>query len=1506
MKLIGVAYLFILAMVSTWANDPLQRVEVEGSNQVSPSAPTVIQIKLPEGVLPSATLVANDVLQVQGTDDFSDGFLNVVVDLSKLKEQQKNALENHECVKLLFQIAGLPNTLDFFGELVIKREQGSSFSFRDGEAVDHAGDTANAPHANAENGGMASRTSGDTKDPVSTATREYFYYERLMDLNSPILPLTFELYHGSRLKQLAVYDSLPDDFSSNHHLFARKTDFFSGGFFQLQFGIGLGQFVSFTKQNINDDWELSPGERWKFDVVETSDYYYLKDPGRQRVWIYKKFPVGTTIEPAYCLQILDRHGNSLTYALPADPTRVGPLSVTDGLGRTLHFEYAPADQPVLDPRLYLTEVRDHTGRAFEFKNVEIDGRVRMTRKTDPLLGEYQCAYDANGFMISKSLPEGNTPYTQTFEAIPDFFLFNESQLGAVTSQTNAFGQMVTFAQGEGFAGLGATLVTTTNPDGSEQRHFHNEANLLTAIIDETGAVMAFTPDDANDVFLGFTDRDGDKGSFTYRPDSGHLASMTDAKGSTTTYAYTESAPQNFQNPEVAESVAFTFLDLTRIDYADGTFHSFTYDAAGNPLTATDRAGDTITLTYNARGQLLTSTNEEGGVTTFTYDPTTGLLDTATDTDTGVTDFDYDPLSRLTTVTRPDANTVDYTYDALDRVVTATDEENVVTRFAYDANSNVTGLTRAEGTPEEQVFAFDYDLLDRLVKVTDPINSETDFEYDYHDKPTRVVFPDTSDVAFGYDERRELVSVLDEAGKILEIARTPSALVESVTSPENRTSSLVRDPLGQVVEAVDASGDRTSVERDVFSRATLASDGLQRISTVIRDGEGRVTSRTEPTVGTTAYTYDGNGRLTQLSDARGNDWDFSFTPMGRRQGIEDPQNHSETRTYDSRGRLQTITHPGGVVETRTYHPDSRLATRTFSDGLAHSFTYDPLNRLSQTTRELNAVTETCSYTYDSRSNRTGTTVNGNSSTATFDLRNRLKTVVYPGGVTVTYTYDARGLVTQVTDSLSGAAIDFEYNADRQLVKSTRSNGRVTDLGYDAEGLLQQVMHDNGASIDVTFNAADELTSLVRVGFPADGSGGITAGTETFTFNANSEITNGGFSYDDRGRPDNVTWDSDNRLVAVNNGSPISYRYDALGQITARTEGETTTEYLYNAAIRSNPILGEKEGANFTRFYVALPDGQVVYHIDDPAGSPTVRFHHHGQTGNVRFLTDAAGTVTDSYAYDAYGRLLEKNGSSTQFYQYVGRRGVRTDEAAGLIQMRQRYYDPNAGRFLSRDPIFLSLMARAGLEANPYHYTAGAPSYRSDPSGLDSGPKVIKIVRPGYSEWEEDDEDDYWDDDEDDWGPTRITVTKASELPPQDQDIAELIPRQKGADCSASKRASRFAIGLDGRLVRVGNAANQVAQPGPGAVALTPENSQGLWVPIYGPVTGEVMDEVFNPFTQEAHDHWVENIAEREGDDIAALFDQLLPSREYSHDVTIGFAESILYSWMLNAIASQWND
>src|SRR5882762_8905690 len=66
-------------------------------------------------------------------------------------------------------------------------------------------------------------------------------------------------------------------------------------------------------------------------------------------------------------------------------------------------------------------------------------------------------------------------------------------------------------------------------------------------------------------------------------------------------------------------------------------------------------------------------------------------------------------------------------------------------------------------------------------------------------------------------------------------------------------------------------------------------------------------------------------------------------------------------------------------------------------------------------------------------------------------------------------------------------------------------------------------------------------------------------------------------------------------------------------------------------------------------------------------------HYGYDGgaSVRQLYDSAGTVTDTYSYDAFGNLVARTGSTLNFYQY---RGEQYDAALQMYYLRARYFRP----------------------------------------------------------------------------------------------------------------------------------------------------------------------------------------------------------------------------------------
>src|SRR5262249_31279164 len=104
-------------------------------------------------------------------------------------------------------------------------------------------------------------------------------------------------------------------------------------------------------------------------------------------------------------------------------------------------------------------------------------------------------------------------------------------------------------------------------------------------------------------------------------------------------------------------------------------------------------------------------------------------------------------------------------------------------------------------------------------------------------------------------------------------------------------------------------------------------------------------------------------------------------------------------------------------------------------------------------------------------------------------------------------------------------------------------------------------------------------------------------------------------------------------------------------------------------------------------------------------------YDGHSG-VRQLTDASGSVTGTYTYDAFGNLTGSGGpaAGTNPYRY---RGERVDAASGQYELRAPGDDPTNGRVLRADP-------EPGPPDDPltlhrYLYAGTDPVNMADPTG-----------------------------------------------------------------------------------------------------------------------------------------------------------------------------------------------
>ena len=100
-----------------------------------------------------------------------------------------------------------------------------------------------------------------------------------------------------------------------------------------------------------------------------------------------------------------------------------------------------------------------------------------------------------------------------------------------------------------------------------------------------------------------------------------------------------------------------------------------------------------------------------------------------------------------------------------------------------------------------------------------------------------------------------------------------------------------------------------------------------------------------------------------------------------------------------------------------------------------------------------------------------------------------------------------------------------------------------------------------------------------------------------------------------------------------------------------------------------------------------------------------------------LTDSAGVITDSYSYDAYGNLMEKEGDTENDYLYVGE---QYNANTGLYYLRARYMNPSTGTFTTMDSYQGNIYEPASL--HKYMYANANSVMNIDPSGYCSIPEL----------------------------------------------------------------------------------------------------------------------------------------------------------------------------------------
>lgn len=308
----------------------------------------------------------------------------------------------------------------------------------------------------------------------------------------------------------------------------------------------------------------------------------------------------------------------------------------------------------------------------------------------------------------------------------------------------------------------------------------------------------------------------------------------------------------------------------------------------------------------------------------------------------------------------------------------------------------------------------------------------------------------------------------------------------------------------------------------------------------------------------------------------------------------------------------------------------------------------------------------------------------------------------------YMYDSLNRFVAIQDERNNLQRQYKYDSLGRLSRveyRTQSCQQWPEvLGMDSVlGFINTCVATPDSFFVFTYDAVGNRTDKTHS--YGNGNQMLTFGNLTFTYDADGNVTQK--SNSSTGVTWRYHWDILNRLSSTvrAGGDSITYEYDAKGKLVRRkTNGVIDRHWVY----MGDHILAELDGelGQLNRYIYRLG---VDKPITVTTGKGTFGTNYHNmlqdQLGNVVY--HGSGSLSQEIVYDPWGApsIILDNTGSRLFWK-----GLLYQDGPGLYYVRNRWYDPEVGRFISEDPI--------GLEGgiNLYQFAAGDPINLSDPSGL----------------------------------------------------------------------------------------------------------------------------------------------------------------------------------------------
>ena len=610
---------------------------------------------------------------------------------------------------------------------------------------------------------------------------------------------------------------------------------------------------------------------------------------------------------------------------------------------------------------------------------------------------------------------------------------------------------------------------------------------------------------------------------------------------------------------------------------------------------------------------------------------------------------YDVLDRATSVTLPDnsttttAYTVDNGSHAL--VTTVTDALQNVQATHTNGSGKTLKTIQKSGPDGEITTSFEYDGIQRLVRVTDTEGNVTTSTYDMGDRRTEVNHPASGITSFTYDALGNVLTKqtanLAKEGKFITYDYDYQRLtgINYPDHPENNVKyyyggrNASQNRIGRLMLREDGTGAIEyfygKMGEVTKTRRTMIVPN-QAIATYVTqwtyDSHNRLLEMIYPDEEKITYSYNLGGQLEKVHGYKSYGYDYvskiGYDKFEQRTYLKYCNGAETFYTYDpQRRRLQnlTVNSGGNTIMDNAYTYDAVSNVLSVVNGasvpqsgkaggqMAHTYTYDALYRLvGATGTYTGADNKTASYTlamgYDNMhritSKRQILTQNNVQFNGTLNV-----------GYDLSYTY---GTETGKKFQLANVK-DVNYRTEETPSESENVNNNHA-YEYDANGNLVYV----NTSRTKKDGVADEKTAERKLKWDeenrllaSDDNGFVT----NYWYDANGNLvyvntsrTKKDGMTDEKAAERKLKWDEENRLLASDdNGFVTNYWYDADGERTVKTSGESDQVYVNSefAGGRTNtakfslyvsPYLVANQGGRYTK-HIYIGSQRVVSKIGD---------------------------------------------------------------------------------------------------------------------------------------------------------------------------------------------------------------------------------------------------------------------------------------------------------------------